>query len=254
MKASKLLMLLSALLFTILSGSIFLNFLLFHQAKKYYFELNETRLEPIGLGYYPVAPHKIPDTDQFRVIFFGDSRAASWIAPAITGYEFINRGIASQTSVQVLARFSAHVRPLKPDVVVIQVGVNDLKTISLFPGRRAAIIANCKANIKRLVEESRRLGAVVILTTVFPTGEIPLERKPFWSNENTEAIQDVNAYIKTLADDQIIVFDTFSILVDRQGVMMSQYSADELHLNEQGYTALNQEFVKLLYSIKLRSD
>jgi len=254
MKASKLFILLGTLLFTMLSGSVLLNVLLFNQAKKYYFELNETRLDPVGLGSYPVDSHSVPAPNQSRVVFWGDSRAASWIPPTMTGYEFINRGIASQTSVQTIARFASHVRPLKPDVVVIQVGVNDLKTIALFPERRAAIVENCKANIKRMVEEARSLGAVVILATIFPAGEIPLERKPFWSDEITAAIQDVNAYITTLADDQILILDAFPILADRQGVMLSQYSADELHLNEQGYAALNQELIKLLQSIKSKPD
>ncbi|MBL1177487.1 MAG: SGNH/GDSL hydrolase family protein [Pantanalinema sp. GBBB05] len=246
---SKRYVLLSTVSLVLLGGSIFLNFLLFSQAKKYYIELNETRLDPLGFSYYPTQLQSVTATDRFRVVFFGDSRAASWTAPQLQRYEFINRGIASQTSVQTVQRFSAHVQSLKPQVVVIQVGVNDLKTIALFPDRRDAIVTTCQDNIKRLVEASRNLGAVVIITTIFPAGKVPIQRRPFWSDDIGQAIQAVNAYIATLANERVIVLDTFPMLADSQGIMMQQYSVDELHLNHQGYAKLNQKLVPLLDSI-----
>jgi lysophospholipase L1-like esterase len=250
MTLSKRIILLNALVFITLGGSSFFNFLLYNQAKKYYFELNQTRLDPLGLSYYPANSKEVPRAQPSLVVFFGDSRAASWTAPNISGYEFINRGIDAQTSVQTIDRFSYHVRPLKPDVVIVQVGINDLKTIALFPERREPIVANCQANIKRIIEESKNLGAVVIVTTIFPVGNVPLVRKPFWSDEIDRSIKEVNAYIATLADDQTIVFDAFSILSNSQGLMLEKYGADELHLNEQGYVILNEKLVQLINSIK----
>ncbi|MEK0196152.1 hypothetical protein WME70_32745, partial [Microcoleus anatoxicus PTRS1] len=40
-----------------------------------------------------------------------------------------------------------HVASLKPKIIVIQVGVNDLKAIPLFPEQKEAIIRNCETNI-----------------------------------------------------------------------------------------------------------
>jgi lysophospholipase L1-like esterase len=249
---SKLYLLLNSLGLIILGGSIFLNFLLYSRANQYYSELNQTRLDPLGLSHYPVNIQQVPHLvdRRFRVVFLGDSRAAGWTSPQLGENQFINRGISSQTSIQTLQRFSAHVRPLKPHVVVIQVGVNDLKTIALFPESRQEIVRNCRSNIKRIVDESKNIGAVAIVTTIFPAGEIPLARKPFWSDEIDRAIKEMNAYIATLADEKTIVFDTFSILADSQGVMLSKYRFDELHLNEQGYTILNQELVRLIEKIE----
>ncbi len=253
MSFSKRRVLWNALILATLSGSIFLNFVLYNQAKKYYIELNQTRLDPVGLGYYPVDAQAMKAKSQSRVVFLGDSRAASWTSPSIRGYEFINRGIGSQTSIQVLQRFPQHLRSLKPDVVVIQVGINDLKTIALFPERRNEIAATSRANIKQLVEASRKLGAVVIVTTIFPVGEVPLMRRPFWSDEIGRAVQEINAYIATLANDKTFVFDTFSILADSQGMTVKSYEADELHLNEQGYARLNQELIQLLQTISQKN-
>jgi lysophospholipase L1-like esterase len=252
MTLSKLYILLNGLVLVMLGGSIFLNIFLYSRAKQYYFELNQTRLDPLGLSSYPVNLKEVTDTHQIRVVFFGDSRAASWTSPNISGYEFINRGITSQTSVQTIQRFAYHVRPLKPDVVIIQVGINDLKAIALFPERRKSIVTICQANIKRIVEESRNLGAVVIVTTIFPVGDVPLERKPFWSDEIGQITKEINTYIATLAGEETIVFDTFSILADSQGMMLQKYRANELHLNEQGYVILNKELVRLLNIIKQR--
>jgi lysophospholipase L1-like esterase len=180
----------------------------------------------------------------------GCSRADGWISPNINGYEFINRGIHAQTSVQTVQRFKYHVNSLKPNIVIIQVGVKDLKTIPLFPERRASIVANCRGNIKQIVDESKNLNATVILTTIFPVGEAPIQRQPFWSDDIRLTVEEVNDYIATLAEDKIIIFDSFSILADSQGMMLQKYASDELHLNKQGYEILNKELVELLDKIK----
>ncbi|MGD1873419.1 MAG: SGNH/GDSL hydrolase family protein [Mastigocoleus sp.] len=258
MKSNQLYILLIFILLLILGSSIFLNFLLFNRAKKYYLELNETRLDPNGLNYYPANIKKPIDTSKIRIVFFGDSRAESWIFPDIneydvSKYEFINRGISSQTSIQTIERFPYHVNSLQPNVVIIQVGINDLKTIGLFPEDKNSIIATCKSNIKEIVDESRKIGATVIISTIFPVGKVPLERQPFWSDEIGKAVEELNTYIKTLAEDKIIVFDAFPILADSQGMMLQEYSLDELHLNERGYNALNKKLVELLKSMKLRT-
>ncbi|WP_309739938.1 MULTISPECIES: SGNH/GDSL hydrolase family protein [unclassified Chamaesiphon] len=241
---SKFFLLWIALGLGLLGSSIFINFLLYNRAKQYYFELNQTRLDPVGLSYYAQNLQQVTNSTKSRIVFFGDSRAASWTSPQLDGYEFINRGIPSQTSIQTIERFSAHVRLLKPKIVVIQVGVNDLKTIALFPERKQEIIANCQANINRIVSETKSLGAVAIVTTIFPVGEVPLERKSFWSDDIAVAIKEVNTYIATLADDKTIVFDTFPLLADARGMMLDKYRLDELHLNPQGYALLDRELVK----------
>jgi lysophospholipase L1-like esterase len=239
-------LLLNAIGLLILGASIALNIRLYHQAQRLYLESNQIRLDPLGLSRFPGDFKQVADAEQTRVVFLGDSRAAAWTFPDLNGYEFIDRGINAQTSAQTVQRFAYHVQPLKPNVVVIQVGINDLKTIALFPDRRASIIANCEANIKQIVEDTKSLGAVAIVTTIFPVGEVPLERKLFWSDQIGEAVQQVNAYIATLADQQVVVLDSSAILADRQGILLPQYRVDELHLNQQGYQALNQELVPLL--------
>jgi lysophospholipase L1-like esterase len=90
----------------------------------------------------------------------------------------------------------------------------------------------------------------VILTTVFPAGEVPLPRKPFWSDDIGKAVKETNAYLATLADDKTMVFDTFSLLADSQGMMLKQYRSDKLHFTEPAYVILNEKLVQLINKIK----
>lgn len=228
----------------LVGASAALNFFLYGQLKQYYVELNQVRLDPLGLSYYNQDPKLGEKGDTKRVVIFGDSRAEDWTAPQVEGYEFINRGVGGQTSAQAIQRFDFHVGDLDPDIVVIQVGVNDLKAIPLMPESRNVIIDLCRSNIRQMVEESKALGAIVIVTTILPVGEVPLIRQPVWSDDIAQAIYEVNGYIDSLADDQVVIFDGFSAIADGQGLMSEDHSKDELHLNEQGYTRLNQAFVE----------
>mgnify|MGYP003492999357 CR=1 FL=1 len=220
------------------------NVLLYQQGQKYYLQLNVTGLDPLGLNSYP---NSVEKTQQPVIIFYGDSRAESWPAPdQIKNATIINRGIGGQTTAQVLGCFQQHVVSLKPKTIVIQVGVNDLKTIPLFPEQKAAIIQNCKTNIGQIVKNSLDTGAKVIITTIFPLGTLPIERKPFWSDDVAIAINDVNDYIKTLAGDRVTVFDSSQVLANSQGIVDPKYSRDFLHINSEGYAALNKAIAGIL--------
>ncbi|XHL95594.1 MAG: hypothetical protein P7H58_24505 [Microcoleus anatoxicus] len=129
---------------------------------------------------------------------------------------------------------------------MIQVGVNDLKAIPLFPEQKEAIIGNCKTNIGQIVQKSVDTGAKVVVTTIFPLGTLPIARQPFWSDDVAIAIKDVNDYIKTLAGDRVIVFDSSQVLANSQGIVDSKYSRDFLHINSEGYAALNQAIAGIL--------
>jgi lysophospholipase L1-like esterase len=214
----------------------------------YFHQLNDVRLDPLGLNFYPVGPQSEAAAKKPIIVFLGDSRAQGWTGPPeITQATFFNRGIGYQTTNQILSRFPLHVAPLKPQIVVIQAGTSDIKAIALFPERKAQILNDCKANIRRLIDASHQCGARVIVTTLFPFGKVPLERQPFWSDDVTAGLNEINDYIKSLKGDRIEVFDTTPILSKPDGLIDPKYSTDFLHLNATGYAALNQELVKFLH-------
>ena len=101
-----------------------------------YYDVQRVRLDPIGLD---VDWGAVSESDQTRVVFFGDSRAAQWTPPAVEGADFLNRGIGGQTSNQIMLRYDEHVEPLEPDVLVVQMCINEIKTVAIFPDFRDQI-------------------------------------------------------------------------------------------------------------------
>src|SRR5215207_2025087 len=85
-----------------------------------------------ALARYREANAKLPPTtkDEKRVVFMGDSITDSWDDPRYGGFfpgrPYVNRGISGQTTPQMLLRFRPDVIALKPRVVVILAGTNDI--------------------------------------------------------------------------------------------------------------------------------
>jgi lysophospholipase L1-like esterase len=217
-----------------------------HYARLFYI----SRLEPLSIQAYPVTMDTQIDSGAeapVRVVFFGDSRARQWTLPTQNAeYTFLNRGVDGETSAQALRRFAAHVPATRPDFVVIQLGANDMMAVSLLQEDRERIIADCQRNIAEIVEQSRQLGATVILTTIFPLGTLPIEQRFLGTTAVQSAIQEVNTFIASLAADDVIVFDTAALLSDSGGRIQPAYQNDFLHVNEPAYMALNVELMRIL--------
>jgi lysophospholipase L1-like esterase len=226
--------------------SIQLNIQLYREAADNYRDLNGVRLDPLGLNVYAAANQQSLPAERSVVVFIGDSRAAEWTAPNLSNFTFVNRGIGAQTTAQVLGRFAQDVAPLRPGIAVIQVGINDLKALPLFPEQRASIVQNTKDNIMKLIQLSLDAGAKrVVVTTIFPLGEIPWERRLVWSADVAVAIDEVNSFLASLASDRVEIMNTSAIIAQHETVL-PVYRRDFLHLNPAGYAALNQELEKLL--------
>ncbi len=215
-----------------------------------YFRAGESiRLDPAGLSVYATERGRAPAGPPL-LVFFGDSRALMWAQPTEpTSFRMINRGIGFQTTAQMLLRLAADVTSLRPAVVVVEGGVNDLKTIADFPDQRSRIIAECEANLSQIVERCRKSGATVVLVTVFGIGDVALWRRPFWSSQVAEAVREVNAFLPRLAGEGVRLFDANPVLADGRGQIQHAYQLDYLHLSPAGYAALNQRLSPLLASL-----
>lgn len=230
--------------------SLGLNYNLYQRS---FLPFQKSKLDPLDLlAYADTSAELLADKKRKRVMFYGDSRAFAW--PNVEGVSharFINRGIGGQTSAQVLKRFPFHVAPYRPDIIVLQVCVNDLKLIPLFPKQREHIIRHCQQNLQQLVAEVTALKSTLILTTVYPIGDIDIIRRAFGFREPPiiAAVDEVNAFIKTLATDKVIIFDSYSLLKGKGRKIAAEYSRDWLHLNPQGYRHLNKSLRKVLQGL-----
>jgi lysophospholipase L1-like esterase len=242
---SALLLALTVALVTSLCGNVFL----FRAGFESFKTTTALRLDPVGIRVY-AADRAKPVAGGPLVVFFGDSRAAMWPEPATpTGYRILNHGIGYQTTVQILMRVDEDVASLHPTVVVLEAGVNDLKAIAEFPEQRDRIVADCEANIERIVDRCRRAGATVVMVTIFDIGDVSLWRRPFWSNSVAAAVREVNAYLPKLAGERVFLFDTAPILDDGKGTIQEAYELDYLHLSLAGYSALNRNLLPLLSAL-----
>lgn len=230
-----------------LAASLVANWILYSTSQAYYRELNQVRLDPLSLAAFePRRPTEISD-DARVVVLFGDSRVAQWVPePKASGLYVINRGIGAQTSAQVLARFDAHVRALKPEIVVVQACVNDLKTVPLFFDQKDLIVARCKDNLGEIVARSNQLNARVVLVTIFPFGHLPFERRLVWSDDVEAARRAINDWMKSQAKDGVEVLDADLVLADVDGNAITDYQVDFLHVNARAYRALNAALEPLL--------
>lgn len=71
----------------------------------------------------------LPKPSEHRVVYMGDSITEFWMNNDSTFFSakpYLNRGISGQTTGQMLLRFRQDVIGLKPAVVVILAGINDI--------------------------------------------------------------------------------------------------------------------------------
>jgi lysophospholipase L1-like esterase len=224
-----------------LVASALLNVLLARAFFAAYRDLQSIRLDPTDAARFAGVrvPPKAPGTT--RVVFVGDSRIERWAAPPLpAGCEGINRGVSYQTTAQVLLRLERDVIALGADVAVVQVGVNDLKTLGLFPeGSRCAVVEDCRAHIREIVGRLRRAGTTVVILTILPVGSPELARRPIWSDATIDAIDDVNRTILGLDGPGVVAVDCDARL--RKGRRIDPTLAlDALHLGPAGYRALGE--------------
>lgn len=217
--------------------SVVANLVLWATLVEVYSELNRIRRNPFELGNYALT--EVENVAGLRkVVFFGDSRIEDWSPmPKLRGVNAMNRGIGGQTSAQVLGRVRQHVLALHPDLVVLQVCVNDLKVLGAFEDEKEKLVEECVENITRIALALR--PTKVLVTTVFPVGPVDLmKRMTIWSDSVLSAVREVNERLRKLNLPNVQVIDCDPILSEH-GRMRTPFARDTYHLTEAGYRALN---------------
>lgn len=190
------------------------------------------RTDWANLSKYHDANDRLPPpvNNENRVVFMGNSITASWepyFAAMFPGKPYINRGISGQTTPQMLVRFRPDVIALKPAVVVILAGTNDIagntgpSTLEMIEGNIASMAELAKAN-----------GIKVVLSSILPVRDYP------WRPglEPAPKIIALNRWMKTYAAQHGAIYvDLHSALSDGRGGMRGEISPDGVHPNEAGY-------------------
>jgi len=187
-----------------------------------------------GLCRYDAANAKLPPASNQRVVFMGDSITQAWatLDPGRFTHDVIDRGIAGQTTPQMLLRFRADVIDLHPAVVHILAGTNDVAG-NTGPTSIQAI----ENNIQSMVELARAHHIRVILGSITPVSRYP------WRPEiqPVDTIRTLNDWLKTYARQNGLVYaDYFSALDDGHRGFIARLALDGVHPNAAGYAVMDK--------------
>ena len=172
---------------------------------------------------------KLPPNEN-RVVFIGDEITENWgegEAKFFPGRPYFNRGIARQTTPQMLVRFRQDVISLKPKVVVIQAGTNDIA------GAAGPITeAMAGENFMSMVELAKVHGIKVVLASLTPVCDC---FRNLTGRRPAGKIIGMNGWLKRYAAQSGSVYlDYYSALVDGRA-MKKELTVDGFIPNDAGY-------------------
>jgi acyl-CoA thioesterase I len=166
-----------------------------------------------------------------RVVFFGDSITELWKSAdqGLFSGETLNRGIGGQTTAQMLGRFQHDVVALRPRVVHIMAGTNDLAG-----NTGPTTLAWIQANIRSMVDLAKVHGIRVVLAAVPPAAHF--NWRP--SIQPAAQIEALNEWIKDYAAKEKLVFIDYGRVLGNGGGLKADFSADGVHPNPAGYALM----------------
>ncbi|WP_339815649.1 SGNH/GDSL hydrolase family protein [uncultured Imperialibacter sp.] len=174
-----------------------------------------------------------PAKGENRVVFMGNSITEGWskVNPEFfEGKPYVNRGISGQTTPQMLVRFRADVINLKPAVVIILAGTNDIAG-----NTGPSTLEMIADNIYSMAELARANGIKVVLSSTLPAYDYPW--KP--GMEPAPKIVALNKMIKAYADKNKIVYvDYFSAMADDRDGLPKELAGDGVHPTKAGYNVM----------------
>jgi len=187
------------------------------------------------LARYREADAKLapPAPNENRVVFMGDSITEGWSRDPdgfFPGKPYINRGISGQTTPQMLIRFRQDVVALKPKVVVILAGTNDIAG-NTGPATPEAI----ENNFMSMADLAKANGIRVVFCSILPAYDYP------WRPglQPAEKIVSLNTWIKDYAaNNNLVYLDYFSAMADGRPGMKAEFSGDGVHPNKAGYAVM----------------
>src|SRR6187399_678732 len=156
--------------------------------------MNQPELRIVAMGDSTTAgtpafksPREVPPNGS------GDqtSQYAYWLMKAHPEWELVNQGVNAQRSDTIAARFAADVVALKPEVVVIIAGVNDV-----YQGRPAQHV---KEQLVAMYNMAQHAGIKVVAGTIIPYNTATADQNA--------RMHEINAWIRAQAKvDPRIVF------------------------------------------------
>jgi lysophospholipase L1-like esterase len=200
---------------------------------------NDARLRDWAqLARYREANRTVTSAD---VVFMGDSITDAWPQPRFgaffPGRNYVGRGISGQTTPQMLIRMRPDVIALKPKVVVILGGTNDIA------GNTGVVTDELiEGNIASMSELASANGITVVLSSITPTSNYHVANPnavPQSTLRPLTRIRAINEWMRQFgAAHKHVYVDYFSAMTDDKGLLKAELSGDDLHPNAAGYAIM----------------
>ena len=171
-----------------------------------------------------------------RIVFMGDSITEAWKGngtpsnPPDPRFEMINRGISGQTTPQMMLRFQADVLDLKPNIVVILAGTNDIA------GNTGDMTEEeIEQNLAAMADTAHANGIRVVLCSILPSFNYPWKpgKKP------APKIVAINTWMKAYAESHGYTYvDFHTAMADERGGLPPMLSGDGVHPTRAGFAVM----------------
>ncbi|WP_413998814.1 SGNH/GDSL hydrolase family protein [Flavobacterium sp. W1B] len=172
----------------------------------------------------------IAESGENRIVFMGDSITEFWSTVQPDFFlekPYINRGISGQTTPQMLVRFRADVIDLKPSLVVILAGGNDIAG-----NTGPSTLQMIQNNIFSMVELAQAHQIKVILCSVLPANHFHWKPK----EKPADNIVALNEILSQYAEvNNIQYLDYYPAMVNEHKGLKVDYTDDGVHPNKAGY-------------------
>ena len=169
-----------------------------------------------------------------RVVFFGDQITELWgnEDPGLfNGKSWLNRGIAGQTTSQMLVRFRQDVVSINATAVIILAGTNDIAGVH-GPSTEEMILDN----VASMTDIAKQHGIRVVLSSIPPvcdcSGKTPFRQR--WQ----ERIEEANDLIQDYATRNGLVYADFHSVLAEGRNLKADLTSDGVLLNRAGYAAM----------------
>jgi lysophospholipase L1-like esterase len=178
-----------------------------------------------------------------KIAFFGDSITHYWTEPGAELWKSTllpmgaaDFGIGGDKCEHILWRLqNGELEGMKPAVIVLMAGTNNLWDYELKPMEIASGIATCAETIRKQQPQAK-----LLLMGVIPQGRLPTDRM-------RKKIIAINAILAALPASSYDAFlDLGPKLLTEDGTFPERFSADQTHLTAEGYAVWLAEMQPIL--------
>ena len=156
-----------------------------------------------------------------------------------TDIELINKGISGNEVCDLLARVESDVIDLKPDAVVIMIGINN--TLHRYSRDKELDLVKFKEDLTELLTKLKAAGIVIIFLEPFL---LPAPDKLRMRRLFNEELKIVNEVALSIADEFVAYDEMFNGLAI--GIPYTEYSLDGVHPTHRGSRLIADTAIKAI--------